>query len=45
MSDVAKAAGFGSREYYSKAFFKYTNMKHLDYVRQLEKDYKKGRNS
>ena len=45
MSDVAEAAGFGSREYYAKAFVKFTNMKHSDYVGQLEKIHKKGRNS
>jgi AraC-like DNA-binding protein len=45
MSEVAKAAGFGSREYYAKAFFKYTNMKHRTYINQLEKNYSKRRNS
>lgn len=45
MNEIAKEAGFGSREYYSRAFFKYTNMKHRSYLKQLEKQQNIGRNS
>lgn len=45
MNAIAEELGFGSREYYVKAFKEYTGMKPNEYLERLEIDIKKQRNS
>jgi len=45
MNAIATELGFSSREYYTKAFLKHTNIKPNDYLEKLRNDLEKQRDS